>query len=204
MQAYLIEFLGTMFLTLVVALTGNPLAVGAVLVSLVYVGGPISGAHFNPAVTFAQFLRGNIKARQALRYVAIQLAGAFVAAAAYYLLKSMWFIPKPGDSVSFSAALLAEIIFSFLLAFTVLETTSNKAPKNNEYYGLAIGLVVMAGAFAVGPISGGVFNPAVGLGPLLFDIANWSSHLTWMLLYLLGPLAGGAIAGLVFNESKRG
>lgn len=203
MQAYLIEFVGALFLTLVAALTGNPLAIGGVLVALVYLGGPISGAHYNPAVSLAQYLRGNIDRAEAVKYVALQLAGAFVAAALFYLLKGMWFIPKPGDNVSFSAALLAEILFTFLLAFTVLETTSHKSPSNNEYYGIAIGLVVMASAFAIAPISGGVMNPAVGIGPLLFDIANWSGHASWMLLYLAGPLAGGAIAGLLFNEVKR-
>jgi aquaporin Z len=200
MKQYAVEFIGTFFLTLVVALTGNPLAIGAVLVAMVYMGGAVSGAHYNPAVTLALYLRGAVKYKQAIRYIGVQLAASFVAAAVYYLLKGVTFNVSPAEGVSFSQALLVELLFTFALASTVLYTAASKATKGNQFYGLAIGLVVAAGAFAAGPISGGALNPAVGVGPLLFDMATLQSHGSWVLLYLIGPISGGALAAMLYRE----
>lgn len=199
MRAYIVEFVGTLFLGLVAALTGNAIAIGAVLIALVYIGGHISGAHYNPAITLAMYLRGKINRPRAIRYVAVQLAAGFVAAALFYVIKGMWFLPKPGESVSIYAAALVELLFTFLLAYTVLQVAASAKTKGNSYFGLAIGLSLMAGAFAGGPISGGVFNPAIGVGALLFDIANWSANIRWMALYIIGPLAGAGLAAMVFG-----
>ncbi len=202
MRKYVVEFIGTFFLVLVVALTGNPLAIGAVLVAMVYMGGAISGAYYNPAVTLALYLRGAIKRHQALIYAATQLAAAFVAAAVYFILKGTVFTVQPGIDASFGQAMLVEVIFTFALVTTVLYTAVSKATKGNSYFGLAIGFVVLAGAYAGGPISGGAFNPAVGLGPLLFDIGNLSTHWAWLLLYSVGPLVGGVLASVVYHEAE--
>jgi aquaporin Z len=83
---------------------------------------------------------------------------------------------------------------------TVLFVAVSKKNKGNQYFGLAIGAALLAGAYAAGPISGGALNPAVGLGPLLFDMSTWSQHGATMLLYIVGPLAGGAAAALVYKQ----
>ncbi len=202
MQRYSIEFIGTFFLVLVVALTGNPLAIGAILVAMVYMGGSISGAHYNPAVTLAVWLRGKIKGAEALRYMLVQLAGGVAAAATYYAINGTHFAAAPGRGVSWLAAFLVELLFTFALASTVLRTAVDPATTKNQYYGLAIGFVLMAAAFAGGAISGGAFNPAVGAGPLLFDLMHLHQHLSQLWLYLAGPLAGGALASLLYQPTK--
>ena len=91
-------------------------------------------------------------------------------------------------------AWLVEILFTFLLAFVVLQTATTDAQAGNSYYGFAIGIAVLVGAFAGGAISGGAFNPAVGIGPAI--AAGNFSHI---LLYLVAPMIGGALAAGVFK-----
>jgi aquaporin Z len=196
---YVIEFIGTFFLVLTVGLTANPLAIGAVLVAMVYMGGYISGAHYNPAITLAVWMRRKISTREALWYVAVQLVAALVASAIFFMLKGTHMAVNP--SVSLNKALLCEAIFTFALVSVVLHTAVSKRAKGNEYYGLAIGLALMAGAFAAGPISGGALNPAVGLGPNLFDLSTLHNHYSNLLLYSMGPLLGGIVAAVVFGAT---
>lgn len=194
MQRYLIECIGTFFLVFTVAFTGNPFAIGAMLTALVYMGGYISGAHYNPAVTLAVLLRGKIERNDAIRYMLAQVLGGCIAALLYWVIKGSFFIPKPGVDVDFLTALAIEIICTFVLAFVILQVaTSKQAP--NQFFGLAIGSTLLAIATIGGPISGGVYNPAVALGPLLLSSAN-ISHI---FLYLLGPFTGGALAAFVFK-----
>lgn len=200
MRRYTMEFIGTFFLLLTVGLSANPLAIGAALAALVYMGGYISGAHYNPAVTLAVLIRGKISSHDALKYVAAQLLGAVAAAAAYFSIQGEVLKVAPAAGVDFNTALLVEIIFTFLLAFTVLNVATAKKTDGNPYFGLAIGLALMVGAFSGGAISGGAFNPAVGIGPLLFDISQFGQHWSDFWLYLVGPLAGGALAALVFRS----
>ncbi len=203
MNKYLIEFLGTFFLVLTVALTGNPLAIGAVLLSMVYMGGYISGAHYNPAVTLAVFVRGKIKADEAFKYFLFQILGAFCAALVFFLITKRLFVPGPNPSYDLTVVLLIEFLFTFALAFVVLHTATSEKTKGNQYYGLAIGLTLMFGAFAGGPISGGIYNPAVGLGPMLFDFNNFSMHLPNLIIYLLGSFSGGLAAGLMYKLTSK-
>ncbi len=199
MKKYLIEFIGTFFLVLVVALTGNPLAIGGFLIAMVYAGGYISGAHYNPAVTFTLLLSKKIKSDEAVRYMIIQMIAGVCAAAMYYLLKGVLFIPQPAVGVSLITALIVEIVFTFLLTHTILRVAASNEVKNNQYFGLAIGLALMVGAFAGGPISGGAYNPAVGVGPLLFDLSHFGQHLPSAILYIVGPCIGGALASIVYG-----
>ncbi len=199
MRRYTVEFIGTFFLLLTVGLSANPLAIGAVLAALVYVGGYISGAHYNPAVTLAVVMRGKLSSNDGLKYVLAQLLGAVAAAAAFFSIKGEILAVAPAGGIDFNTALLVEILFTFLLAFTVLNVATSKKTDGNQYYGLAIGLALMVGAFSGGSISGGAFNPAVGVGPLFFNISEFSQHWSDFWLYLIGPLAGGALAALVFR-----
>lgn len=195
----IVEFIGTFFLVLVIALTGNPLAIGAVLVALVYMGGYISGAHYNPAVTVALLINKKITSPEALKYVITQLIAGFTAATVFNTITGNKFIPQPGVNTRFTAAILVEILFTFLLAFVVLHVAATNKTKGNNYFGLAIGFTVMAIAFAGGPVSGGVYNPAVGVGPILFDFANISGNTTSLIIYILGPILGGGLAGILYK-----
>lgn len=199
MKKYLIEFIGTFFLVLTIALTGNPIAIGAILIAMIYMGGYISGAHYNPAVTLAILIRGKITQNEAVKYMAFQVAGGLSAAAVFLLVKGSTFNPAPDPQYSMLYILLLETLFTFALASVVLHTATSEKTVGNQYYGLAIGLIVMAGAFAAGPISGGVFNPAVALGPYLVDFNNLSNNLGNLVIYLIGTFTGGALAGFLYN-----
>ena len=195
-----IEFIGTFFLVLTVAATGNPIAVGVALATFVYMGGHISGGHYNPAVTFALYLNKKIDQADALRYGLTQLVAGLAASLIYLFIFGSKFLPTTASSANFLTAFLVELLFTFLLCFVVLNVAASSKTKGNQYYGLAIGLALMVGAFAGGPISGGAFNPAVGVGPLLFDFTHLSTHLGNILLYLIGPLSGGALAAYLFKN----
>lgn len=192
------EFLGTFFLLTIVSFTGNPLAIGIALMVLVYAGGHISGAHFNPAVTFAFYLKKAISQRDALMYGAAQFLGGIAASILYILTHPTFFVVEP--ATMWSRALLVEIVFTFLLVLTILLVAADKRVKGNQYFGLAIGGALMAAAFAGGPLSGGAFNPAVGIAPMLVNFSSLVTNFNLVLLYLIGPMAGAGLA--VWVEKK--
>ncbi len=198
----LTELVGTFLFLTVIALSGGagplaPLAIGAALVALVYMGGHISGAHYNPAVSFGLFLRRKISAPQLFTYWVAQLAGAVLAFAFGYLVSGRTPGIHPGPHTLSISALAVEIAITAGLVLVVLNVAVTRATQGNSFYGLAIGFIVAGGAFAVGPISGGAFNPAVGFGATLASAiwagGGWSD--LW--LYLAGPLAGAAIGAAV-------
>ena len=204
MKKYIVEGIGTYFLVLIIGLSGNPIAIGIGLSILVYMGGHISGAHYNPAVSMAMVIRGEISLIECLKYVLSQCIGALAAAYSIILLgaDALSVVSKTDSMTSF---FLAEIIFTFLLVFVILNVATHPDTKNNQYYGLAIGLTVAAGAFSVGEISGGVFNPAVSFGPSVLSIidpdiefANIVSH-NFFIYYLGATVIGSVIASLLFN-----
>ncbi|HJN48401.1 MAG TPA: aquaporin, partial [Acidobacteriota bacterium] len=176
-----------------------PLAIGLTLMVMVYMGGHVSGAHYNPAVTVGIFMRGKIGASEIGPYIAAQIAGALVASGAVHFLTGEAFAPAPGGGAGVVEVLLAEIIFTFALMLVVLNVATSKATEGNSYYGLAIGFTVTAGAFAVGPISGGAFNPAVGTGPILANVAMGTGDISNLWYYWVGPLAGAVLATSVFK-----
>jgi len=201
MNKYLTELIGTFFLVLTIGCTviggGTgvipPLAIGAVLMVMVFAGGHISGAHYNPAVTLAVWMRGRCDAKDVLPYVASQAVGAVLAAAGVSFLRAgMEVVPM---RVDVGRAFVAEVLFTFALAYVVLNVATAKGTAGNSFYGLAIGMTVMSGAFAVGHISGGVFNPAVALGITLMGLSGLGS--IW--IYLAANFLGGAAAALAFK-----
>jgi aquaporin Z len=204
MRKYLTEFIGTFFLVFTIGLTVTagapmaPLAIGSSLMIMVYMGGHVSGAHYNPAVSLALLLRGRLASQEFVAYVTSQLAGAITAALATYVVTGQTLTVAPADSASTLAALLVEVLFTFALALVVLNVAASAKTKGNSFYGLAIGFTITAGAFAGGPISGGAFNPAVGTGPILVQAVIGGGSLAHLWLYLVGPLAGGTLAAGVF------
>lgn len=202
MNKLLVEFIGTFFLVLVVSLSGSPIAIGFMLMAMVYMGGYISGAHYNPAVTLGLWVSKKIKGNEALTYMAVQLMGGFAGAGVYAIIKKDFFLPAPGAGVSWMSAFMVEALFSFALVSVVHHVAATEKTKGNDYYGLAIGMTLLAAATAGGPVSGGAFNPAVGVSPLLFDVSGMSSHVGTILLYAAGPMTGGALAGWVYARMK--
>lgn len=202
MNKYFTEFIGTMFLVLVVGVAaiggaaGNmaPLAIGSILMVMIYAGGHISGAHYNPAVTLAVLVRGKIDIGDAMTYWIAQIGGAMAA----WAIATFIFDVEGSDTSavkSVGQGLGAEILGTFALAYVVLNTATAKGNSGNSFYGLAIGFTVMACAFTFGGFSGGAFNPAVAIGACLMKGFVWTD--LW--IYLVGCLTGGALAGLVFN-----
>jgi aquaporin Z len=198
------EFIGTFVLVATIGFTVlqesvfAPVAIGSALMIAVYMGGHISGAHYNPAVTLGVWMRGTLDSRFVAGYMVAQLLGAFVAALFVRWLVGQSFVPLPGGANTMLQALAAEIVFTFVLVLVVLNVATDEATAGNSYYGLAIGFTVLAGAFAVGAISGGAFNPAVGLGPAIVH-AMTGGPVGHVWLYLVGPLLGGALAAWVYR-----
>ena len=197
MKKYLVELTGTFFLVLVIGLSGNPLAIGSILMVMVYMGGHVSGAHYNPAVTLAVLMRKKIGSTEAGMYIAFQVVGAILAALFVYLLTGETFGPAPKEGYNILKPVFIEGAFTFALASVVLNVAATKATSGNSYFGLAIGFTVLAGAIAGGPISGGAFNPAVGIGPLVIGTAFGGADISNIWIYLVGPFAGGALAAII-------
>jgi aquaporin Z len=200
MPKYLTEFIGTFFLLLTIGCTGiaagpgviPPLAIGSVLMVMIYAGGHVSGAHYNPAVTLAVFLRGRCPAADVVPYWIAQLAGAVAAAAIVLFFKTA---EVTRFDAPVAAGFAAELLFTFALVYVVVNVATAKATSGNSYFGLAIGFTVLAGAFAVGDVSGGAFNPAVAVGAMAMGMLPWAK--LW--LYLAADLSGAALAALAFK-----
>jgi aquaporin Z len=204
MRKYVTEFIGTFVLVFTVGCTvmnGTdlaPLAIGAALMVMVYAGGHISGGHFNPAVTLGVMLRGGkMPTDDVVPYWVAQLVGGFIAAWLARFVINPPFVPTIflGSGHKIVAALLAEFIFTFALVYVMLNVATSKDQPNNHFFGLAIGFTVTVGAFAVGHLTGGAFNPAVAFGAMLMGIINWTNF--W--IYLIANGLGGAVAAIAFR-----
>jgi aquaporin Z len=207
MNRYVTELVGTFFLVFTIGMTavgqspGAPLAIGAMLMVMVYMGGHVSGAHYNPAVTLAVWMRGAVATSDVFPYIAAQLLGATLAGIVVLTLTGSTFAPAP--SAGAAGALVAEALVTFALALVVLNVATAESTKGNSYYGMAIGFTVLAGAMAVGGFSGGAFNPAVGIGPTLVDALAGDGSLRNLWLYIAGPLVGAAAAAPIFRPQNR-
>ena len=201
MNKFITEAIGTFFLVLTVGCTvigGGagvipPLAIGSALMIMIYAGGHLSGGHYNPAVTLGVLVRGRINREDAIAYMISQVIGAAVAAGVVGYLKAGIEVSPMAPNVGH--ALVAEFLFTFALVYVVLNAATAKETHGNSFYGLAIGFTVMTGAFAVGGISGGAFNPAVAIGITIMNLSTWG-HL-W--IFLVANFAGGLVAGLTFK-----
>jgi len=202
MKKYLVEFIGTFFLILSIMMSVvagpagfAPIAIGGMLMVMIFAGGHISGAHFNPAVTLAVWMRGKCETSDVPGYIVAQLVGGALAAlVGAFLLGSMgktWeagtFSPIPG--------LIGEFLGTFALCWVVLNTATSKGTAGNSFYGLAIGFTVTACAYSLGGLSGGAFNPAVAVGVVVGGLSNAS----FIWVPLVACFAGGAVAALVFG-----
>jgi len=201
MNKYLVEFIGTFFLVLTIGFAVlepgagplAPLAIGSALMVMVYAGGHISGAHYNPAVTLAVWLRGRCPARDVTPYMGAQIIGGLVASFMVLFVKGSSSVPaaRP-DAIP---ALLVEFLYTFALCYVVLNVATSRNTVGNSFYGLAIGFTVTAGVYSVGAVSGGAFNPAVAVGITVMGLSSLGS----MWIFLLGNFLGGALAAATFK-----
>lgn len=205
------EFVATFFLVLTIGLTvliGNdfaPFAIAGVLMAMIYMGGHISGAHYNPAITLAVWMRGKMPTSEMLPYMGAQLAAAIVAASIAYLVTGDVLQVVPAEETGTGAFFLVELLFTFALALVILNVATASGTAGNDFYGVAIGLIVLGGSLVAGPISGGAFNPAVALGPAIVDlILGDGSSLGGLWVYLVATFAGAALAATVFRLQNPG
>jgi aquaporin Z len=194
-----VEFVGMFLFVFTVGMATNkagagalaPLAIGSVLMVMVFAGGHVSGGHFNPAVSTAVFLRRRMAGIEFATYVVTQLVAAVLAG---FVVRYVGGREAHAPVASTGKMLVAEFLFTFALAWVVLHVATASGTLGNSFYGLAIGFTVVTGAFAVGGISGGAFNPAVAIGAMVTGLLEWSN--IW--IYLIAELLGAAVAAYLF------
>jgi aquaporin Z len=206
---YIAEFLGTFMLIFTIGcnvITGQAVwggvSIACVLMVMIYALGGASGANFNPAVSLALALSNKLPWAEACHYMVVQLLGGIVAAFAYVAMFGMRnafnLAPTPGHT--WWQACLVETIYTFMLCFVVLNVAaSKKIGGKNEFYGLAIGFVIVAGAYGAGSVSMGCFNPAVALA---LDTASFWIGFTYGPLYMLFEFAGAFLASVAFKACR--
>jgi aquaporin Z len=197
-----VEFIGTFFLVFTVGMAAATagrlagLAIGWVLMVMVFAGGHVSGAHYNPAVSVAVLLRGKMRSNECVAYVITQVLAALVAAAVVSILG---YAPKSALPVAGAGKMLiAEFLFTFALAYVVLNVATARGTEGNSFYGVAIGFTLAVGVLAVGSVSGGAFNPAVAIGATVMGLFTWG-HI-W--IYLVANFAGAAAAAYAFRLTQ--
>jgi aquaporin Z len=194
-----VEFIGTFFLVFTVGLAVRnagalaPLAIGSVLMVMVFAGGHVSGGHYNPAVSTAVLLRGKLSPAEYVAYIVTQAVAGVIAALAIIVLD--YNRTTPLVTAGTGPMLLVEFLFTFALAYVMLNVATARGTEGNSFYGLAIGFTLATGIFAAGSVSGGAFNPAVAVGASLMGLFSWS-HI-WV--YLVANLLGGAAAAAAFR-----
>lgn len=201
---YIYEFIGTFFLVFTIGMVTlepysvglwAPLAIGSILAVFVFAGGHISGGHYNPAVSLAVFMSKKLSLSDLWMYWIVQFIAGVVGALLTIYLKGD-FAPYPIDPEPVKA-LVAEFLFTFALCFVVLNVAALKATAGNSYFGLAIGLTVLVGAYSIGTISGAALNPAVALGLVVLNFGAWENF--W--IYIVSGALGGAVAAWIFNAA---
>src|SRR5579862_2066532 len=168
-----------------------PFAIVSALAVMVFAGGHISGGHYNPAVSFAVFLRGKLSMKDLGRYWVVQIiAGVVAGYLTIYYKGTPTQAPLPLETLK---AFIAEFLFTFALCYVVLNVATAKGTKGNSYYGWAIGFTVLVGAYAVGTISGAAFNPAVALGITILQLNIWTNLWIFFVANFLAALCAACV-----------
>ena len=220
MKKYLAELVGTMVLVLMgcgaavslgcdngspATVVGTAFAFGLAVVGMAYTIGGISGCHINPAITLGVFLSGRMSAKDAAYYVVFQCLGGILGAAILYLLTSTAGLVGTGandlqacgeSTIAPLGGLLAEVFFTFVFVLVVLGATAKTNGATNNFAGLAIGLSLVLVHLACIRYTGTSVNPALSIGPALFQ---GSTALTNLWIFIIGPLVGGALAAGVWK-----
>jgi len=205
MKKYIVEFIGTYFLILLIGQVTigttddvkqlAPFAVGIGLIALVYAGGHVSAAHYNPAVTLAMLVRGSCKIVDVAPYIAMQIAAAFSASFTVICLKADAMESVAAAELHTQKALLAEALGTFMLVWVILNVGTAKSLEGNQFYGVAIGATVTGMAFTLGSYSGAAFNPAVAVAACVMGLVTWTN--LW--IFLAANFGAGLLAAVVFR-----
>jgi len=204
----IVEFIGTFFFIFTVGCAGvlqlagtrgamAPVAIGGILMVMVFAGGHISGGMYNPAVSLSAMLRGRLPAKDFVAYVIVQLVAAMLAGLFITRLIAPDYDVRPLDP-DIRSAMICEFLFTFALCFVVLNVATSKGTQGNSFYGLAIGGTMMTGVFAVGEISGGVFNPAIGIGMVMMKYLSFKT----VIFYVIVQFVAGGAAALAFKVAN--
>merc|ERR1719388_716045 len=202
-EKYVAEFVGTYLLVFTVGcnvLSGSPVwaatSIACVLMVSIYALGGVSGANFNPAVSVTLGLSGKLDWKDVGIYSVVQIVAGICAGLSYGALFFKVFNLEPQPGFGWWDAALAEILYTFMLCFVVLNVATASKNAGNQFFGLAIGFVIIAGGYAAGNISGGAFNPAVAFG---IDFASAGLGFGWGFAYAAYELIGAALAAVLFR-----
>jgi len=195
MQKYIVELIGSFFLLLAISFTGNALAIGFTLVALVYFAAPLSGAHFNPAVSLAVWINGGITTGELAGYITSQVFGVLFGALFVGFISSFPFTMTPSDVASPAQYASVELLFTFFFVLIFVTLSSKRDRSHLPYFGIAIGFAYAAAIYMGEPISGGAFNPAVAAGSALSNTLAGGRAIIYLPMYLMATLLGGLIAG---------
>ena len=217
MKAYIAEVFGTFCLVFIgcsSVITGGfggllpggalgiALAFGIAVVAMAYAVGPVSGAHLNPAVSLGAFLAGRLPASDLIGYVVAQVVGGIIGAIVVWVIASGHAGGAPANlaatgwdpvaGYSTAAAFITELVATFVFVTVILGVTNAK--HTTVLAGLVIGLTLLSLHLCFIPVSGNSLNPARSIGPALF---SGGAAIGQLWLYIVAPLLGGAIAGVV-------
>ncbi len=198
-NAYLLEAIGTFFLVLVFGFTGDALAIGLTLMALIYIGFEGSGAHYNPAISFAFLLKRRLTLTGFLGYFISQILGGILAASILLFLSGSVFYVEPPASTNLYQQAIAEVFFVFIFVLVMLIFSLSNNHRRSKLIGLIAGLTFAGMILVTTSISGGVLNPAISLGTATVDFINGGGTYMDVLLYTVAPLTGGALAAFAFN-----
>lgn len=194
-KKYLVECVGTFFLTLVYGLSGDAFAIGFTLSAFIYLGALSSGAHFNPAISTAAFFLKKLSPAQFFNYLLAQLAGAFMAASTILLISDLVFYVEAPLNSGFYQQLGVEAIFSAVLVLVALAAwVGNSSHKSIPTYSFIMGFTLVAAVTTAENISGGIFNPAISIGTSILDYFVGGASYLDIPIYTIGPVAGSALA----------
>ncbi len=205
----LTEFVGTFLFLLVISLAAvvdpklAPFAIGGALMVMVYMGGHRSGGHYNPAVSFGLLLAKKLDGKDFIPYVLAQIIGGISAFALGWFLTDKTVAIEPGPGFDVTKALIVEFIFTFALVLVVLNVACSKKTEGRGFYGMAVGFTIVVAAIAAGPISGGAFNPAVGIGATVLHALKGGGSWSNIWIPIVGPLAGGALASVIWSAQEK-
>ena len=202
------EFVGTFLFLFVISLAATsgsmlaPLAIGGALMVMVYMGGHRSGGHYNPAVSFGAYLGKLLSAADLVAYVLAQIiAGVCAFSLGFYITHKTVAI-EPAQGYDAVKALIVETIFTLALVLVVLNVACSKKTEGKGFYGLAIGFTIVVAAIAGGPISGGAFNPAVGIGATVLNATQGGGSWSNIWIPIVGPLVGAALAAFLWKAQE--
>lgn len=198
MKKYVMESVGTFFLTFAVcftSFTGNPIPIGLMLMAMIYIGYHISGSHYNPALSLAVCMRNRLSMHDLGMYTLAQFLGAFFAVWVFGHVTETLYSPEVASDVALRISMGMETLLTFVFCLTALSVSMLERYKTHVSHGVVIGLTLMAIVFI-----GGIFNPAIAGAALVWNWIKDGSFvgLTPILVHIVGPLVGGALASFMY------